>query len=177
MVQLTINELQIDGEYKGNCLFAGLAIYQGHREDLLFCANNSLWDKDIINITGSQQRIISEGNSMTIVLYSVRNFTLVSASSSFTSSECTGIIINPCEYHAYCYHVFVDDFMACERYLQHLSTNQIQFHREILKVLLRETLHTFHYYDPRDTITFKMKSHVFIFTFLLLLHQGTEKFF
>ena len=49
-VELLLTKFQIDGEYAGNCMFAGLAVYQEQREDLLFCTNRSLWTNKTITI-------------------------------------------------------------------------------------------------------------------------------
>ena len=129
-IQVTFNMLQITGEYRGNCRFAGLAIYQGQREDLLFCSNRSLWDKEIINITGHQQTFISNSNNLTIVLFSVKTYTL--ATVSLTTSECEGVSINPCEYHIYC-HINVKDTRACQSYLRSISSHQIKFYKRMMR--------------------------------------------
>ena len=64
---MTITRLNIEGEYKRNCLFAGLAIYEGVREDLLFCSNRSFWNSN----TRDTNHTISPKDDMSLVLYSL----------------------------------------------------------------------------------------------------------
>ena len=97
-VEVTITKLNIEGEYKGNCLFAGLTIYEGVREDLLFCSNRSFWNSN----TRDTNHTLSPTDDMSLILYSIKNYTSVSASLVLTLSHCTGVMINPCEYEAYC---------------------------------------------------------------------------
>ena len=74
-LKLSINKFQIEGEYTGNCMFAGLAIYQEQREDLLLCTNRSLWVNKTITVTGNQQSIVSKSRYVILVLYNIRKYT------------------------------------------------------------------------------------------------------
>ena len=128
-MQVTITRLNSEGEYKGNCLFAGLAIYQAFREDLLLCSNRSFWSSNRAGTAKDANHIIPPINNMKLVLYSIKNFASVSVSLIFTLSACTGILVNPCEYEAYC-----DDNSfnsVCMSYLNSLSNIKVQFMLDI----------------------------------------------
>ena len=83
-------------------MFAGLAIYQGLKEQLLFCSNRTLWSSNKTDIAKDATHSIPPFADMTVVLYSFPNYASVSASLIFTLSICTGVAINPCEYEACC---------------------------------------------------------------------------
>ena len=119
--------LKITGEYSGNCRFGGLAIYQGEREDMLFCSNRSLWNKEIINVTGHQQTITSKSNNLTIVLFATTNYTSVSVSLNITTSDCQGVSLNPCEYTIHCFGEG-HDHKVCQAYMNNISSSKIQFY-------------------------------------------------
>ena len=119
---MTITRLNIEGECKGNCLFTGLAIYEGVREDLLFCSNRSFWN----NNTRDTNHTISPKDDMSLVLYSIENYTSVSASLILTLSACTGVMINPCEYEAYCSGSSLN-LKICQHYVKSLATPYVQF--------------------------------------------------
>ena len=126
-VEVAITRLTIEGEYNGNCLFAGLAIYGGIREDLLFCSNRSFWNMETRYSTKNISHIISPTDDMRLVLYSLENYMSVSASLILTLSLCTGVTINPCEYDAYCAGTLFD-VKICKQYLKSFTTPDIQFH-------------------------------------------------
>ena len=59
-VEFSINKFHIEGEYTGNCMFAGLAIYEEQREHLLLCTSRSLWANKTITKIGNHQSIVSK---------------------------------------------------------------------------------------------------------------------
>ena len=93
--------MTIEGEYKGNCMFAGLAIYQDLREEIHFCSNRSFCNSNTTDRTKDTNHTISPSDNMSLVIYDIKNYTTVSTSLSFKLSACHGVTINPCEYKAY----------------------------------------------------------------------------
>ena len=132
-VELSINKIQIEGEYMGNCMFAGLAIYEEQREDLLLCTNRSLWENRTITVTGNHQSIVSKMRYVILVFYYMTNYTTVVATFNITTSRCTGILINPCEFEAYCslwLHIKTKNMSLCDNYLQSFSSKQVKVVKE-----------------------------------------------
>ena len=140
-VQLSLNKYQIQGSYKGNCLFAGLAIYQGLKEDLLLCSNRTLWTEKTMNITENQQSVVSSTSQIMLVLYSVRYFTMSKAFFKITTTKCTGILINPCDYKAYCSLWAGINMLSCDTYLESLSSNQFIIKKEEIGGVVSMNLH------------------------------------
>ena len=135
-MQLTITRLTIEGEYKGNCLFAGLAIYEVVREDLLFCSNRSFWNSN----TRDTSHTISPKDDLSLVLYSFENYTSVSASLILTLSTCTGVMINPCEYEAYCSGSSLN-MKICKQYVKSFTTPYVQFKVKSQHFIMFQSLH------------------------------------
>ena len=139
-VQLSITKLQIDGEYKGNCLFAGLAIYQEQREDLLLCTNRSLWTNKTITITGNQQSFVSKTSCVILVHYDMRKYTKAMVTFTITTSKCTGILINPCEFEAYCSIWLLTNLSLCDSYLKSFSSKYVKVVKEERYVMVSMNL-------------------------------------
>ena len=135
-VQVTITRLNIEGEYKGNCLLAGLAFYEGVREDLLFCSNRSIWNSN----RRDTSHTISPKDDLSLVLYSIENYTSVSASLIITLSACTGVVINPCEYEAYCSGSSLN-LKICQQYVKSLATPYVQFKLKSQHFNIYQSLH------------------------------------
>ena len=135
-MEVTITKLNIEGEYKGNCLLAGLTIYEGVREDLLFCSNRSFWNSN----TRDTNHTLSPTDDMSLILYSIKNYTSVSASLVLTLSHCTGVMINPCEYEAYCGDTS-PNWRICKQYLKRLTTPYVQFNKESQHFNFFQSLH------------------------------------
>ena len=125
-----MTNLQINEGYKGNCLFAGLAIYQEEREDLLLCTNRSLWTNETITITGNQQSIVSETSCVILVLYDMEKYTSAVATFNITTSKCTGILINPCEFEVYCSVWLLTNLSLCDSYLKSFSAKYVKIVKE-----------------------------------------------
>ena len=152
-VQLTITRLNIEGNYKGNCLFAGLAIYEGVREDLLFCSNRSFWNSN----TRDTSHTISPTDDMSLVLYSFEKYTSVSASLILTLSPCTGVMINPCEYEAYCSGSSLN-LKICKQYLKSLTTSYVQFKIKSQHNILFQSLHKIESVIVNSSLSLKVKA-------------------
>ena len=135
-MKVTITRLNIEGEYKGNCLFAGLAIYEGVREDLLLCSNRSIWNSN----TRDTNHTLSPTHDMSLVLYSIENYTSVSASLILTLSNCTGVVINPCEYETYCGGSSLN-LKICQQYVKSLATPYVQFKVRSQRFNIYQSLH------------------------------------
>ena len=141
---MTITRLAIEGKYKENCLFAGLAIYQRLREEILFCSNRSFWDSNPTDNIKDTYHTISPFNDMNLVIYDIRNYTMISTSLIFNISACNGISINPCEYEVYCgRHSFT--LAVCKSYLDSLTDANAEFLLEIQFITLFESLHKIAY--------------------------------
>ena len=150
---MTITRLTIEGVQKGNCLFAGLAIYQGLREDIIFCSNRSFWNSTTTNDTN---HTLSPSNDMSLVSYSIKNFTSLATSLIFTLSTCSGVTINPCEYEVYC-GSDTSKFPLCTTYLNSLTTVNAQFKKTIKNIIRYESLHKI-FYLMADLILLKQKT-------------------
>ena len=88
-----------------------------------------------MNITENQQSIVSSTSQIMLVLYSVRYFTMSKASFKITTTKCTGIQINPCEFQAYC--GWSETNMAlCDTYLHNLKSNQFKIVKEEVSTVL-----------------------------------------
>ena len=111
-------------------MFAGLAIYQEQREDLLLCTNRSLWTNKTITITGNQQSIVSKTSYIILVLYDLEKYTSAVATFNITTSKCTGILINPCEFEAYCSVWPGTKFSLCDNYLEIFSSKYVKIVKE-----------------------------------------------
>ena len=111
-------------------MFAGLAIYQEQREDLLLCTNRSLWTNKTITITGNQQSIVSKTSYIILVLYDLEKYTSAVATFNITTSKCTGILINPCEFEAYCSVWPGTKFSLCDSYLGSFSSKYVEIVKE-----------------------------------------------
>ena len=144
-VQVTITRLTTEGEHKGNCLFAGLAIYQGFKENLLFCSNRSLWSSNTTGTSKDTSHVIPPFADMNVVLYSFPNYASVSISLIFSVTICTGVAINPCEYEAYCKGNSFNE-LVCKKYLNSLKTVNAQFILKVQNLKWFQTLHKFSYY-------------------------------
>ena len=139
-VQVTVEQFIIEGQYKDNCLFAGLAVYERFREDLLFCSNRSFWTSKSI----TRRHVIPASNKLYLILYAIRNYTTVTASFTFTLSECVGIMINPCEYEAYCRGKSGNP-EVCQSYLSSLSTRSLKLEITVRDIVWLQTLHSVNY--------------------------------
>ena len=135
-MKVTITRLNIEGEYKGNRLFAGFAIYEGVREDLLFCSNRRFWNSN----TKETNHTISPTHDMSLVLYSIENYTSVSASLILTLSGCAGVVINPCEYGTYCGGSSLK-LKICQQYVQSLATPYVRFKVKSQHFNIYQSLH------------------------------------
>ena len=114
-------------------MFAGLAIYEEQREHLLLCTCRSLWANKTITKIGNHQSIVSKTRYVILVLYYMRNYTTVVATFNITTSRCTGILINPSEFEAYCslwLHIKTKNMSLCDSYLQSFSSKQIKVVKE-----------------------------------------------
>ena len=139
-VEVTITRLAIEGEYKENCLFAGLAIYQSLREDILFCSNRSFWNSNMTNRIKDTNHTIAPSGDMTLVIYAIKNYTTILTSFIFNLSNCNGVAINPCEYEVYCgWHS--STLVLCKSYLDSLTTINTEFKLEIQNMTHFESLH------------------------------------
>ena len=137
---MSLPKLQFEGECEGNCLYGGLAIYQDQKEIIQFCTNRTLWTDEALTTTKSQQSFVSSSNSISVVLYSIRYYTSVRVVLNITATTCTGIIINPCEFEAYCSLWIQGDLTLCETYLQSFSSSQVQVYKENIHVMLSMNL-------------------------------------
>ena len=129
--------MAIEGEYKGNCLFAGLAIYQNFREDIRFCSNRSFW-----NGTSDTKHTISPSDNMSLVIYAIKYYTTIVTTLMFNLSTCNGVAINPCECDIYCGANFsMSQF--CKSYLDSFTTTKTDFKLEIQNrsITMVESLH------------------------------------
>ena len=135
-----------EGEHIGNCLFAGLAVYQDLKENLLFCSNRSLESSKITKTDTPKvtSHVIPPFVDMNVVLYSFPNYASVSVSLMFALSTCTGVAINPCEYEAYCSGNSLN-VLVCKKYLNSLRTGNVQFIRKVLKIKWFQSLHKLSY--------------------------------
>ena len=127
-------------------MFAGLAIYEEQREDLLLCTNRSLWANKTITKIGNHQSIVSKTRYMILILYYMRNYTIVVATFNITTSRCTGILINPCEFEAYCslwLHIKTKNMSLCNSYLQSFSSKQVKVVKEERYILVFHESKTF----------------------------------
>ena len=61
-------------------------------------------------------------------MFSTTNYTSVSVSLNFTTSDCQGVSINPCEYSIHCFGK-VQDQKVCQAYMNNISSHKIQFYR------------------------------------------------
>ena len=152
---MTITKLTVEGEYKENCLFAGLAIYQGLREDILFCSNRSFWNSNTTDRTKETHHTITASNDMSLVIYAIRNYTMVFTSLSFKLSTCNGVTINPCEYDVYC-DTNSSRLALCKSYIESLTTADTQFKLKIRNITQFESLHKI-YIEYRYTIALTQK--------------------
>ena len=146
-----MTRLATEGDYKRNCLFSGLAIYQGLNEQLLFCSNRSLWSSNITGIMKDTSHVIPSIVDMNVVLYSLPNYASLSVSLIFTLSTCTGVAINPCEYEAYCRGNSYNK-LVCEKYLNSLRTVKVQFIRKVQKFKWFQSLHKISYFSASGVI-------------------------
>ena len=153
---MTITRLAIEGEYKENCLFAGLAVYSGDREDILFCSNRSFWNSNTTDRTTDTKHTISPSDNMSLVIYDIKNYTTVSAYLIFNLSTCNGITINPCEYMVYCGTRYRRS-KICKTYLDTLTTANTQFKFTRLIVKQFESLHKI-LYEEVYLLTLKQKT-------------------
>ena len=144
-MQVTITRLITEGENKENCLFAGLAIYQGLKENLLFCSHRSLRSSNITGTLKDANHVIPPFVDMNLVLYSFPNYASLSVSLIFTLSTCTGVAVNPCEYEAYCSMEALDK-LVCKKYLNGLTTVNVQFILKVLNVKWFQSLHKVSYH-------------------------------
>ena len=89
-----------------------------------------------MNITENQQSIVSSTSQIMFVLYSVRYFTMSKASFKMTTTKCTGIQINPCEFQAYCSGWSETNMALCDTYLRNLKSNQFKIVKEEVSTVL-----------------------------------------
>ena len=157
-VEVTITRLIIEGEYKGNCLFAGLAIYRGIREDLLFCSNRSFWNSNTRDSIKNTNHTISPIDDMSLVLYSIEKYTSVSVSLILTLSNCTGVIINPCEYEAYCSGSSLN-LKICKEYLKSLTTCHVQLKVKSQHFKNFQSLHKVALVNLSSSLLLTLKTH------------------
>ena len=150
-VRVQITRLTTEGEHKGNCLFAGLAIYEGLKENLLFCSNRSLWSSNKTDIAKEATHSIPPFADMNVVLYSFPKYASASVSLIFTLSTCTGVTINPCEYEAYCKENSLN-VLVCKKYLNSLSTDNVQLILKVKYLKLFQTLHKISYYIAKGIL-------------------------
>ena len=153
-MQLTITRLTIEGDYKGNCLFAGLAIYEVVREDLLFCSNRSFWNSN----TRDTNHTISPTDDMSLVLYAIENYTSVSASLILTLSTCTGVMINPCEYEAYCSGSSLN-LKICKQYVKSFTTPYVQFKVKSQHFIMFQSLHKIDLVTVNSLLSLELKTY------------------
>ena len=153
-MEVTITRLNIEGEYRENCLFAGLAIYEGVREDLLFCSNRSFWNSNIRDTNHT----ISPKDDMSLVLYSIENYTSVSASLILTLSACTGVVINPCEYEAYCSGSSLN-LKICQQYVKSLVTPYVQFKVKSQHFNIYQSLHKIEPVILNSLLSLELETH------------------
>ena len=71
----------------------------------------------------------------------MRYFTSSKASFKITTSKCTGILINPCEFQAYCPVWSETNISFCDTYLQKLKPNQFKIVKEEIGNVASMTLH------------------------------------
>ena len=151
---MAITRLAIEGEYKENCLFAGLAVYSGDRQEILFCSNRSFLNTT--DRTTDTEHTISPTDNMSLVIYDIKNYTTVSAYLIFNLSTCNGITINPCEYMVYCGTRYRRS-ETCKTYLDTLTTTNTQFKFKRLIVKQFESLHRI-LYQQVYLLTLKQKT-------------------
>ena len=137
---MTITRLVIEGEYKENCLFAGLAIYERLREDILFCSNRSFWNNNPADTMKDTNHTISPSADMSLVIYAIKNHTTIFISLIFNLSTCNGVAINPCEYEVYCGRPS-STLTVCKSYLDSLTDANTEHKLEIQNVTQFESLH------------------------------------
>ena len=132
----------VEGEYKENCLFAGLAIYQNFREEIRFCSNRSFWNSNITNRTTDTKHTISPFDDMSLVIYAIKNYTTIVTTLIFNLSTCNGVAINPCEYYLYCGGNY-SMLPLCKSYLDSFTTTNTEFKLEVQNrsTTLYESLH------------------------------------
>ena len=70
----------------------------------------------------------------------MKNYTRVSASLILTLSHCTGVVINPCEYEAYCSGSSLNK-KICKQYLKSLTTPYVQFQVKSQHFIMFQSLH------------------------------------
>ena len=150
-MQVTITRFTTEGDHKGNCLFAGLAFYQGLKENILFCSNRSLWSTNITGTSKGTGHVIPPFIDMSVVLYSFPNYASVSVSLIFTLSTCTGVAINPCEYEAYCGGKSIN-VLVCKRYLSSLRTVNAQFILNVQTIKWFQSLHTIRFLNRKGLL-------------------------
>ena len=69
----------------------------------------------------------------------MRNYTTVVATFNITTSKCAGILINPCEFEAYCslwLHIKTKKMSLCDNYLQSFSSKQVKVVKEERYILV-----------------------------------------
>ena len=148
----------IEGEHKENCLFAGLAIYQGLREDILFCSNRSFWNNNTADRRKDANHTIAPSDDINLVIYAIKNYTTIFASLTFILSTCDGVAINPCEYEVYCGSTS-STLAVCNSYLDSLATATSQFKHEIQNIAIFESLHKIRFnYLSSSSLTQKTNS-------------------
>ena len=130
----------IEGEYKENCLFAGLAIYERLREDILFCSNRSFLNNNTAGRWKDTNHTISPSDDMSLVIYTIKNYTTIFISLIFNLSTCNGVAINPCEYEVYCGRPS-STLAVCKSYLDSLTDANTEFKLEIQNEAQFESLH------------------------------------
>ena len=126
-------------------MFAGLAFHQNLREDVLLCSSITSFKNTSTGETiAHKPRISISSNNIFIVLYSLQTYSTILANLAFTTTNCAGITINPCEYVLFCTGKQTD---LCKSYLEMFLFNGIQVGRNKSYITLWESLHTIHSHE------------------------------
>ena len=94
---------------------------------------------------------------MSLVLYSIENYTSVSVSLILTLSTCTGVVINPCEYEAYCSGSSLN-MKIFKQYVKSLTTPYVQFKVKSQHFNIFQSLHKFHSVIVNSLLSLELKT-------------------
>ena len=126
-------------------MFAGLAFHQNLREDVLLCSSiTSFKNTSTGEAIAHKPRISVSSNHIFIVLYSLQTYSTVLANLAFTTTNCAGISINPCEYVLFCTGKQTD---LCKSYLEIFLVSGIQVGRYKSYITFWESLHTIYSHE------------------------------